>query len=105
MDLNKRLIIALVLSFVILFGFSYLFPQQKASATAEANRSTPVTASANAATAQAAPSTGTSAPVAGQSNVAPAASGATAASAAPSTKKGEVLVAVAQGTINKVVKI
>jgi YidC/Oxa1 family membrane protein insertase len=27
MDLNKRLILALVLSFVILFGFSYLFPR------------------------------------------------------------------------------
>ena len=29
LDLNKRLVIALVLSFVILFGFSYLFPQPK----------------------------------------------------------------------------
>jgi YidC/Oxa1 family membrane protein insertase len=29
MDLNKRLILALILSFVILFGFSYLFPQQQ----------------------------------------------------------------------------
>ena len=29
MDLNKRLLLALVLSFFILFGFSYLFPQPK----------------------------------------------------------------------------
>jgi len=31
MDLNKRLILALMLSFFILFGFSYLFPQPKKS--------------------------------------------------------------------------
>ncbi len=39
MDLNKRLIIAVVLSFVILFGFSYLFPKPKAKHT-EANTTT-----------------------------------------------------------------
>ncbi len=37
-DLNKRLMLALVLSFIILFGFSYLFPQAKP--TADVNAST-----------------------------------------------------------------
>ena len=37
MDLNKRLIIAVVLSFVILFGFSYLFPQPKPAYSVETN--------------------------------------------------------------------
>ena len=37
-DLNKRLMLALVLSFAILFGFSYLFPQAK-PAPREANAS------------------------------------------------------------------
>ncbi len=39
LDLNKRLVIALVLSFVILFGFSYLFPQPKTNPS-EQNAST-----------------------------------------------------------------
>ena len=40
MDLNKRLIIALVLSFIVLFGFSYLFPPAKKSMKPiEANQS------------------------------------------------------------------
>jgi YidC/Oxa1 family membrane protein insertase len=46
-DLNKRLILALVLSFVILFGFSYLFPQAQPSA-GEANATTAAPAVATA---------------------------------------------------------
>jgi|GEM_PF-5014196 len=38
MDLNKRLLIAVVLSFFILFGFSYLFPKPKPAAENNATR-------------------------------------------------------------------
>jgi YidC/Oxa1 family membrane protein insertase len=64
-DLNQRLILALVLSFAILFGFSYFFPQQKPH-IAEQNASHQTTA-AHAAASQASPA-------------APAASDAAAAS-------------------------
>ncbi len=50
MDLNKRLMIALVLSFFILIGFSYFFPHNTPKA-GESNSTAPVTAS----TASAAP--------------------------------------------------
>ena len=54
-DLNKRLMLALVLSFAILFGFSYLFPQAK-PAPHEANASSkPAQKTAQASTPSAAP--------------------------------------------------
>jgi len=42
MDLNKRLLIALILSFVVLFGFSYLFPTTKSKKQIEANQTTAI---------------------------------------------------------------
>jgi YidC/Oxa1 family membrane protein insertase len=67
MDLNKRLMIALVLSFAILLGFSYLFPQpqkssdlnatQQASSAAAKNAPSAPTVSSNPANAAAAPAT------------------------------------------------
>ena len=70
MDLNKRLIIAVVLSFVILFGFSYFFPKPKSIPGAETNRTTQSAATATsekaaptlAADSAAAPSVNTPAP-------------------------------------------
>ncbi|WP_456392100.1 membrane protein insertase YidC [Nitratifractor sp.] len=85
MDLNKRLLIALVLSFVILFGFSYLFPQPKVKA--ESNTTT---------TRQAAGSPVSAAPAA--PSVASAAAASPTASApqkaAPVAAVGEILTSV-----------
>ena len=53
MDLNKRLMIALALSFFILIGFSYFFPQ--APKTGEANSTANTTAAPAASSAPAAP--------------------------------------------------
>ena len=44
MDLNKRLLIALILSFAILFGFSYLFPSHKVQSQADRNGTSPASA-------------------------------------------------------------
>jgi YidC/Oxa1 family membrane protein insertase len=60
-DLNKRLILALVLSFAILVGFSYLFPQQTPAGT-EANRTHQTADAAPAAPAATAVPTATRAP-------------------------------------------
>lgn len=54
MDLNKRLFLALVLSFFILFGFSYLFPQPK-KALNEANQTSNLKPQNSPNTAKAAP--------------------------------------------------
>ncbi|WP_457607623.1 membrane protein insertase YidC [Nitratifractor sp.] len=56
MDLNKRLVIALILSFVILFGFSYLFPQPKKNPAEQNASSAPVSAQQQSAKAAPAPS-------------------------------------------------
>jgi len=92
MDLNKRLMIALVLSFAILFGFSYLFPQPKKAAEINASNAA-VTTQAN----KQAPA----APAASASAGTPAASAPAAApgsdAAAPSAKIGPVLVQVETG--------
>ncbi len=48
MDLNKRLMLALVLSFAILFGFSYLFPQKRPAI--DRNSTTSATAKISAVT-------------------------------------------------------
>ena len=90
MDLNKRLIIALVLSFVILFGFSYLFPQPKKPLSADANGSTAPVATQSAAPAKAAPALSGSSPAAAT----PAAPGSTKAPQSVTAEKGEALVRV-----------
>ena len=71
MDLNKRLMIALVLSFAILFGFSYLFPKPK---TAESNTTTTrqATATQTPNNAPSAPGTGATEAPGTQSASAPA---------------------------------
>ncbi len=56
LDLNKRLLIALVLSFVILFGFSYLSPQPKAKAESNTTTMRQTAEHPSSATAPAAPS-------------------------------------------------
>ena len=85
MDLNKRLMIALVLSFAILFGFSYLFPQPKQ--TAENNRTNaPTTQNAQASAAPAAPVAGSNAPQ--------TASPAAPAAETPVVAAGEILATV-----------
>ncbi len=64
MDLNKRLFLAIVLSFFILFGFSVIFPQPKKSAESNSsltnitNKEAPVTQSSQA-QAKPAPKSGT----------------------------------------------
>jgi len=79
MDLNKRLLIALLLSFFILFGFSYLFPKPEQGSPAESNRSGQAqsapapTASAPAAPAAAETKRNSSAAPAAASDVKPAA--------------------------------
>ncbi len=83
MDLNKRLIIAVVLSFVILFGFSYLFPKPKAAhteANATAQSSTATQIAAGKASAAPAPTVG--------------AQTAPATAKAATAKPGEMLVHV-----------
>ncbi len=55
MDLNKRLLIALILSFAILFGFSYLFPSHKTQTQADRNASARTTTTQSAPAAQKAP--------------------------------------------------
>ena len=47
-DLNQRLILALVLSFAILFGFSYFFPQQSPQTDRNATQATQAQATASA---------------------------------------------------------
>jgi YidC/Oxa1 family membrane protein insertase len=66
-DLNKRLIIALVLSFVILFGFNALFPPVKPTAdehnrSAQTQPAAPTTAPSKQAAPSASPATPVSAP-------------------------------------------
>jgi len=87
-DLNQRLILALVLSFAILFGFSYFFPQQK-PLSADQNTSHPTASAANAApsaSSPAAPSVATAA-----SNTSPKAAPASGAGVSAS---GDVLVRI-----------
>ena len=55
MDLNKRLMIALVLSFAILFGFSYLFPKPQVAADANATTASNAPAASTASNAPTAP--------------------------------------------------
>jgi YidC/Oxa1 family membrane protein insertase len=83
MDMNKRLMIALVLSFVILIGFSYLMPQPN------------VTADQN----------GTAAPSAkaAQQSRAPQAPAPAAASAAPTPSAGTAPAAQAPATADTVI--
>jgi len=54
-DLNKRLILALVLSFAILFGFSYLFPKAKPAPHEGNATATPTHTTAQASTPSASP--------------------------------------------------
>ena len=54
-NLNKRLMLALVLSFAILFGFSYLFPQAKPAPHETNASSTPAPTTAQASTPSASP--------------------------------------------------
>jgi len=60
-DLHKRLLLALVLSFFVLFGFSYLFPQKgvpgEQNATVAATQSSQITASSMANATKGAPLT------------------------------------------------
>jgi len=70
-DLNKRLMLALVLSFVILFGFSYLFPQAKPAA--DTNASMPKTQTATTSTSPTAPTPNTAPAPQSTPTVAPAA--------------------------------
>ncbi len=62
-DLNRRLIIALVLSFFVFVGFGYFFPQQQAEQTAKTNTAntathqTPAATTSSAGSSAAAPAT------------------------------------------------
>ncbi len=71
MDLNKRLMIALVLSFFILIGFSYFFPHNTPKA-GESNSTAPVTATSSASAAPAAPMAGSDNKTVAASPAAPA---------------------------------
>jgi YidC/Oxa1 family membrane protein insertase len=55
MDLNKRLMIALVLSFAILFGFSYLFPKPQMATDANATKAPSAQTTQQSGTAPSAP--------------------------------------------------
>ena len=83
MDLNKRLMIALVLSFAILFGFSYLFPQTKKAA--EANASSP--AATHAASTRNAPA----APAASAAKASSSVPAGTTKPSAPVSKTGAII--------------
>ena len=80
-DLNKRLILALVLSFAILFGFSYLFPKAQ-PAVPDANRTASQVQTQHTSASPAAPSTPaasvtpTATPAAQTAQTTPAQSGA-----------------------------
>ncbi len=70
-DLNKRLILALVLSFFVFAGYAYLFPQQESTQVVDQtvqNQQTPNTATPTASANKAAPMAATTSPQGSSSN-------------------------------------
>ncbi len=90
-DLHKRLLLALVLSFFVLFGFSYLFPQKgvpgEQNATVAATQSSQITASSMANATKGAPLTQST-------SVAPAGNTGAKTSTTPTVAAKDVLTTI-----------